>query len=77
MKIFSEDIAGSGKKRVLLATGLDELELMYGFLERTRLNYPIGEKWAQDGNRLKNIVSELKAGIILLKEGTTENGQIN
>ena len=60
MKLYSEEIAGSDKKRTLLAVGKDEAELLWGLVNKALNVWPTGIRWSQDRARLTNMSREFR-----------------
>lgn len=59
MKIYKEEIAGSDKKRILFAVGMEEVKLIFGFLNTAFCFFPSGLEWTTQRNRLNNILKTL------------------
>ena len=59
MKVYEEEISPAGKKRILLAVGIEEIKLLCGLVDKALLTFPIGESWKPDGARLRNMSREL------------------
>ncbi len=60
MKIYREEIAGTGKKRILFALGIDKVKLVYGVMQKAWIHFPYGPKWKPTGRRMWNIITALK-----------------
>lgn len=63
MKIYKEEIAGSDKKRILFALGMEEVRLIYSLLRTARRYFPSGLEYSQDVRRLGNILKALSSFI--------------
>lgn len=59
MKIYKEEIAGSDKKRILFAVGMEEVKLIFGFLNTASRSFPSSLEWIPQKNRLNNILKAL------------------
>lgn len=55
MKIIEEEIASSGKKRIVFAVGLEDIELLRGLLNQAKMYFPRTDKNKSDYQRINNM----------------------
>ncbi len=55
MKVYEKEISPNGKKRLLIALGRQELELLYGVIKKAYLHTPDTAETAKTITRLRNM----------------------
>ncbi len=71
MKIYDEEIVNchGGKRRILFATNVKELELVYGIVENAFRHFPDIPATTVEYSRLQNIVRGMRKGLEVLSNG--------
>ena len=71
MKVYKEETVEchGGKHRLLLATNVKELELLYGIVQKACLHFPQHPiRFLEDYSRLKNMKESLGKGLRALRK---------